>query len=551
MPFSCLHRHGRRLVEGRSIRWSDARAKDAYAKGLWVRETLVDALDRATREPARALIVDGDVQLDAMSLRDSARRLAFSLLSRFPKGSVVSLMLPNWHEAAIVYLGATMAGMVVHPILPSLRDRELKFMLAETQSRIIFIPDRIRDHDYRLMMERVSAELAAPIQVVVARGEAGSFESFDALHSDAKELTLPDVEADAVRLIMYTSGTTGSPKGVMHTHNSLHALTRQIGEHWRVEPGDAFLVPSPISHIGGSIYAFEAPLLLGSTVVLMDRWEPDVALNLMLQRRCTHMAGATPFLEQLLTAARCRGTRLPDLKVFICGGASVPPSLIREASDWFDQTSVTRVYGSTEVPVTTIGAPHRTKLDEAADTDGRAGIAELRLIDETGRPSASGEVCARGPQMLVGYLNPDDEDGAFDEDGYYRSGDLGRWVRDDCLVISGRAKDIIIRKGENIAPKEIEDVLVTHPLIAEVAVVGVPDPASGERACAVIVLEQGITTAHSPSVQELAKFLKTAGLAAFKSPEQIAIRQSLPRNDAGKILKHVLRAELTQPPGVN
>lgn len=238
-----------------------------------------------------------------------------------------------------------------------------------------------------------------------------------------------------------------------------------------------FLVASPIAHIGGSIYAFEAPLLLGVTAILLERWDADTAARLMVTEGCTHMAGATPFLDQLLAAAQRAGTRLPDLKVFICGGASVSPTLIRRAAAYFASTLVTRVYGSTEVPVTTVGSPD--DRDHAADTDGRPGVADVKLVD--------GEMRVRGPQMLVGYLHPEDEDESFDADGYFRTGDLARWVDDEYLVVTGRAKDIIIRNGENISPKEVEDVLANHPGIAEVAIVGLPDERTGERACAVVV----------------------------------------------------------------
>ena len=291
----------------------------------------------------------------------------------------------------------------------------------------------------------------------------------------------PELDPDATRMILYTSGTTGRPKGVLHSHNSLNALIAQIGRFWRIHPGDTFLVPAPIAHIGGSIYAFECPLLLGAETVLMQRWDPDVAVRLMLEHRCTHMAGATPFLDGLLAAAQRAGTRLPDLEVFICGGASVPPSLIRRAADYFDHALVTRVYGSTEVPVTTVGS--LDDADHAADTDGRAGIADITLVD--------GEIRARGPQMLTGYLHPEDNTESFDTGGYFRTGDLGRLTDDGYLVVTGRAKDIIIRHGENISPKEVEDILITHPQIAEIAVVGIPDDRTGERACAVIVPADG------------------------------------------------------------
>jgi acyl-CoA synthetase (AMP-forming)/AMP-acid ligase II len=527
---------GRRLVAGRWVRWDEARTQTAYAQGWWVRGTLADALRRAAEEtPNRIVIVDGETRLDARTLQAQARALARAMLARAPAGSVASFMLPNWHEAAAIYLGATLAGMVAHPVLPSLRDRDLAFMLRDVESRLIFVPAEHRNHDYVAMMGRVAAQLDAPPEVVVLRGAAGPHTPYEAMFTDGPEPDWPRIDPDAVRMVLYTSGTTGGPKGVLHSHNSIHALVRQIGLHWRIEPGDVFLVPSPISHIGGSIYAFECPLLLGTTAVLMERWDADAAVGIMSAERCTHLAGATPFLEQLLAAADRAGSRLPDLKVFICGGASVPPSLIRNAAARFDRTAVTRVYGSTEVPVTTVGAPDRADLEHAAETDGRVGIAEVKLTD--------GEIRARGPQMLVGYLHPEDEASVFDEEGYYRTGDLGSWVDGEYLVVSGRTKDIIIRNGENISPKEVEDLLVDHPDIAEVAVVGVPDPRTGERACAVIVPRRS----PGPDVASLRAFLSGLGVASFKIPEAVAYWDALPRNDAGKVLKHQIRAALTSP----
>lgn len=182
----------------------------------------------------------------------------------------------------------------------------------------------------------------------------------------------------------------------------------------------------------------------------MEHWDATAGVDLIARERCTHMAGATPFLVQLLAAAQQAGTRLPELKVFICGGASVSPSLIRTAASYFERAAVTRVYGSTEVPVTTVGALHDVAL--AADTDGGPGIADVRLGGHVAAPTGVGEIRVRGAQMLVGYLHPEDEHDAFDDDGYFRTGDLGSWHR-DCLVVTGRAKDIIIRNGENISPR--------------------------------------------------------------------------------------------------
>jgi acyl-CoA synthetase (AMP-forming)/AMP-acid ligase II len=417
--------------------------------------------------------------------------------------------------------------MVVNPVLPSLRDHELRFILSDADSRAIFIPAGFGKHDYVAMLDRVTADMASPPEVVVVRGAGHT--AYESLFTEATA-GLPVLNPDAVRMILYTSGTTGRPKGVLHSHNSIHALISQIGDRWLVDHGDVFLVPSPIAHIGGSIYAFECPLLLGTTAVLMERWDPDAAVQLMLDERCTHMAGATPFLVGLQAAAQQAATRLPDLKVFICGGASVPPSLIRDAAAYFERAAVSRVYGSTEVPVTTVGA--LGDVEHAADTDGRAGIADIKLVD--------GEIRARGPQMLVGYLHPEDETGSFDDEGFFRTGDLGRWVDDEYLVVTGRAKDIIIRNGENISPKEIEDILIGHAGIAEIAVVGIPDERTGERACAVIVPCDD----SAPALTDLRELLMREGLAKFKVPEQVEIWDSLPKNDAGKVLKHEIRAKL-------
>jgi len=525
-----------RLIGGRRVRWNDERAAEAYARGWWVRGTLADSLAEAALDtPQRTVLIDDDRHVDCQRLYAQASALAQVMLSRMPPGSVVSLMLPNWHEAVLVYLATTIAGMVVNPILPSLRDRELLFILDDADTRMVFVPSVFGRHDYAAMLARVVAELDSPPEVVVVRGDASAGQTpFESLLHDRHPAELPTLDPDAIRMILYTSGTTGRPKGVLHSHNSLHALICQLRDHWQVQPGDRFLVPSPIAHIGGSIYAFECPLLLGTSAVLMDRWNADDAVQLIRTHHCTHIAGATPFLEQLLAAAERAGTRLPELKLFVCGGASVSPSLIRRAATYFERAAVTRVYGSTEVPVTTVGAP--LDPDHAADTDGRAGFAQIALR------GATGEIHTRGPQMLAGYLHSDDETGSFDADGYFRTGDLARWVDDDYLLVTGRAKDVIIRNGENIAPKEIEDILIGHPGVADIAIVGLPDARTGERACAVVVP----TELPHPDVVSLRTFLHAQGVATFKAPEQVVIWAALPRNDAGKVLKHQIQSALTK-----
>jgi acyl-CoA synthetase (AMP-forming)/AMP-acid ligase II len=520
---------------GWNIRWDDDFARNAYADGWWRTDTCADALHRLAAEaPGSVLIQDGDASLSAGALHAQASRLAQALLARFKPGSVISFMLPNWHEAAVIYMGATLAGMVAHPILPSLRDHDLRFMLADVNSRMIFVPQAFRGFDYAEMMSRVGAELSPGPETIVVRGKAGPHRHYASLLDEDGNAPLPTLDPDDVRMVMYTSGTTGRPKGVLHTHNSINALIRQIGRHWLVTPGDRFLVPSPVSHIGGSIYAFETPLMLGATAILMEKWDPVDAAAIMVEQGCTHMAGATPFLQHLLAAARTAETRLPDLKVFICGGASVPPALIREASDYFEKAIVSRVYGSTEVPVSTVGVIEPDDVTHGAETDGRPGIATVRI-------AADGEIRARGPQMMVGYIHSEDEISSFDEDGFYRTGDQGCWVDGDHLVVTGRIKDLIIRNGENISPKEIEDLLVGHPAISEIAIVGIPDPRTGERAVAVIVPRPDA----APDIASLSEFLAGHGVARFKYPEAVVLWDALPKNDAGKVLKQAIRTTLT------
>ncbi len=517
---------------GWNIRWDDVLATQARADGWWSDDGCGQALRGIAAEtPDQILIIDGDSHLSAIKLLNQAEQLGAAMLNRFAPGSVISFMLPNWHEAAIIYFGATLAGMVVNPILPSLREHDLRFILADVQCKMVFIPHIFRKHDYVAMMDSVSANMAHPPEVVVVRGGE---DGLAVLLNDQPEPKWPPFDPDDVRMVMYTSGTTGRPKGVMHTHNSLNALIRQISAHWLIEKGDRFLVPSPISHIGGSIYAFECPVLLGTSAILMESWSAEAALPLMEVHRITHMAGATPFLQQLLNAAHAAGTHLPELKLFICGGASVPPSLIQEANDWFDKAIVSRVYGSTELPVTTVGTIDAADVRHSAETDGRAGIATIIIAEQ-------GEIRAKGPQLMLGYVHVEDEISAFDAQGFYRTGDQGEIVDGDFLVVTGRIKDLIIRNGENIAPKEIEDLLANHHDISEIAIVGIPDAKTGERAVAVIVP----TGAVHPDVVELGRYLSGFGVAKFKYPEEVLLWDHLPKNDAGKVLKVAIRQRLT------
>ncbi len=532
----------RREIHGWSIRHDPALASLARTRGWWLDTTIAEAASKLNRdEPQRVLAIDGPHHLTVAKLYADALQLANAMRrQRLRAGDVVSFMLPNWHESCVVYLAASIAGLVVNPLVTAYRNAELKFMLDDCRSRLIFIPSSFRKHDYVQMLSEVCRTLPQAPQVVVLRGDAGPFVSYDEFRASG-EVTedFAPVDPDSVRMVLYSSGTTGRPKGVLHTHNSLNADIMQLHERWGCDAHARFFIPSPVSHIGGSIYAFEMPLLFRVTAVLLDVWDAERAVETVDRAQCTHTAGATPFLQQILSAAKRRGSRLPSMELFICGGASVPPSLVREATEWFEKCVVTRVYGSTEVPTITVGSVKPGDLAHAADTDGEIGYAEVKLTDVN---NGEGEIWARAPQMLVGYLRQEDEAGAFDADGFFRSGDLGRIQDGKYIVISGRKKDLIIRHGENISPKEVEDVLLLHPDIAEVAIVGIPSERTGEMACAFLVPRNDAQL----TVSSVGEFLSARTVARYKFPERVELRESLPKNATGKVLKHQLRSELIE-----
>ena len=533
----------RRTAQGWSLRIDRDRAQLARDGGWWLDKTAADyAEELAAKEPNRILVVDAVRTLDAATLLGEAKTLARGFVKRgFRPGDVVSMMLPNWHESTVVALAACIAGVVLHPIVTAYREAEVAFMLGDCDSRLIFVPEVFRGYDFAAMMKAVCERLDRPPEVVIVRGERGDFTGYARMfQEDVDGIALPKVDPDSVKILIYTSGTTGRAKGVIHTHNSSLAVCVQVNRHWRVNGDDRFFIPSPVGHIGGSMYAFDMPVLFGARAVLQDVWDADEGVKIIDEQGCTFIAGATPFLQQLLASSRAVGSRLPSMRLFICGGASVPPALIREAKDYLTNCTVTRVYGSTEVPVATVGSPDPGDTDHAAETDGRPGAATAKLVDGDGKEGEEGEIWLRGPQMLVGYLHLEDEQSTFDKDGFFRTGDLARRVDGSYLVVSGRSKDLIIRTGENISPKEVEDILVQHPKIADIAIVGLPNQKTGERACAVIVPRSG----EEPDVADLRSFLEERRVARFKIPEQVELWTELPRNPAGKILKNKIRDAL-------
>ena len=506
---------------------------------LWRGETLWAAWSAtAARVGDKPAIVEGARRTSFSALAAQAERLAAGLAALgIRAGDTVAFQLPNWTETVVVLLAAAHVGAVANPVLPTSRQKELAFVLAEGGARVLFVPGRFRDVDHRELVTRAGG----PEHVVVVRdAPAAGMLAWDAVATTPAPAPPPFTDGGAIALLIYTSGSTADAKGVLHSHDTLLAEARSLGPVHGFHSDDTTLMPSPLTHVSGIVHALLVPAVWGTTAVLMDRWDAAEGLALIARERVTYMVGAPTFLRDLMLHPSRATTDLGSFRLFSCGGADVDPTLVREAAAALGCV-VKRVYGSTEFPTITTTGPDDPP-ERRADGEGRPiGANEIRLVDDAGAPvppGSEGEILARGPECFLGYRNPALDAEAFDADGWFRTGDLG--VVDDAgyLRISGRKKDIIIRKGENISAREVEDLVAAHPAVAEVAVVGVPDPGAGEIACAVVRCRAG---AAPPSLDGLVAFLLARGLSKRKLPERLVVVDDFPRAASGKIVKRVLR----------
>ncbi|PXA82850.1 cyclohexanecarboxylate-CoA ligase [Nostoc sp. 3335mG] len=527
---------------GFQVRWSDEAAARYKAEGFWHDSTLVDAArEAAAADPDRVMLIEGDKRLTRAQAWDESLRLAAFFLDRGLKpGDVISFQLPNWIEASVIALAARMVGLVVNPVPPIYRGSELAYILADCGAKMMFVPEVFRKHDHFATVEALRGDLPALQEIVVVRSDKGTPYTHAIDRAPANDL--PKVDPASIMMVMYTSGTTGRPKGVLHTHYGFDHRVRGMGEAWGIGPDDIVFMPSPVTHITGAFWAFDMPWVRGSQSVLVDVWAADEGIRIIDRNGCTVSGGATPFLQQLLDTAKDQPGALSSLRLFFCGGTTVSPDLVRAASAAFPQALFFRAYGSTEMTTTTYGARTRAQADYGATTDGEIVYpTEVRIVDPAGDDPVpegeEGEISVRGPEAFAGYLHPADNEGNFDADGYFRMGDLGRMVDGKYLVITGRKKDIIIRSGENISPKEVEDLLFLHPAVAEVAIVAMPSAITGEKGCAFIIPRAAATI----DLPEIRRFLDRQGLARQKFPEYVVLVDDLPRVPSGKVKKDVLR----------
>ena len=520
-----------------------------YREGVYTERTLADEMRAgAARFPTARMIFHSEERPAAATLGEMHEQSlalagAFESLGLGP-GDVVAIQVPNWLEGALVFQAAMLLGVVTLPIVHIYGPAEVEFILRQSGARAFVCPDRWRRIDYLERLAKLDRGALPALEHVIVIGErapAGGLTWRELLTRGAPRFAAPEISPDDVCMLVYTSGTTAEPKGVQHTHNTLLAEVRGGGRQppSAVPPG-ANLAAFPAGHIAG-VLGLARLYVRGSSTVLMDAWDADQAAELVERHRIVSTSG-TPFhLYSLLDAAERAGRDLGSLGAYVVGGASVPPTLVERAEKAHIRTF--RSYGSSEHPTISAGSP-LDPLAKRSTTDGRlTAHNEVRIVDDDGEdlpPGSAGEILSRGPELFVGYRDERLDLDSFLPGGWFRTGDVGVRDGDGYLAITDRKKDIIIRGGENISSKEVEDILARHRAVQEVAVVASPDPRYGERVCAFVVPRPGETL----DLAAVAKHFAAAGVAVQKTPERLELVSDLPRTGSGKVKKFELRRRL-------
>ena len=518
------------------------------AQGFWRDETLLNHLARAVaRSPDKTAIVacrsdiGTETRLSYAQIDDLSNRLAAALHARgIGRGDVVSFQLPNWWEFSILHLACLKLGAISNPLMVIFRERELRFMLGLAGSKILVVPASFRGFDYAAMATNLREHLPRLAHIfVVGRDGADGFARLLEDAAPAAAFTPADGPGpDEVIQLLYTSGTTGEPKGVMHSSNTMLSNLEYFAERLGLGVDDVIHMPSPLAHQLGFMYGIVLPIMLGGTAILQDIFAAPEMARQIRDEAASFTMGATPFLNDLTEHVAATGQATPSLRAFVSAGAPIPRALVAKARQTLG-AAIVSAWGMSEN-----GAVTTTRLDDgeekATTTDGGPlpGM-ELRILGADGAvlpAGQEGQLQVRGCSNFIGYLkrpelNPNDPDGWFD------TGDLARMDADGYIRIAGRSKDIIIRGGENIPVVEVEGLLFRHPAVAEVAIVGIPDARLGERACAFVRLREGA----SLSLAEVTAYLEGQRMARQYMPERLEILAELPRTPSGKIQKFKLR----------
>jgi len=530
------------MADGGGPRFADlvtggARRGAYLAAGHWDDQTLAGRVSaHAAATPGATAVVDEQGRHSYARLAGDAAAVAAGLAARgVGAGAVVSIQLPNRYEAVVAAVATQSLGAVINPLLPNYRARELSGVLSTATPAVVLTPAVYRNFDHRDLVGEVVAATGVELTHVVVGGDPGSGAiGFDEL-AGAGAGPLGAGAAAGVSELIFTSGTEARPKAIMHTEQTANFSVRVAHADLGVTPEDVVWMPSPVGHSTGFNYGVRFALYHGLTLVLQDRWDADVAVELVARERCSYTLAATTFLQDLTEAATRAGTQLGALRLFGCGGAPVPPSLVDAAGTV--GIGVLRLYGSTEVLVGTwnraTSSPEQRRL-----TDGTPmSHVEVDIRDDSGvalPPGEPGELHVRGPNTCVGFFDdPERTAATFLPDGWVRSGDLCTLRPDGYVSVVGRKKEILIRGGLNIAPREIEELLVAFPEVERAAVVGLPDERLGERMCACVVLRPGAVLDLETTVGRL----RAKGLATYKLPERLEVLDALPATASGKIQK--------------
>lgn len=514
------------------------------AAGLTEEHSLGEAFAAAATAHPDAMLhhqwAGGWDEVSLAELHRRGRKLAGSLHALgLRRGDVLAMQMPSGIANAVIFQAAAALGCVLLPIVHIFGPHELGQILADSGAKALIVPDRWRGIDFLDRLARLPRLPALAHSIVAGSEVPGGAVTLDRLPQGDCPVT--GGGPDDLALLLYTSGTTAAPKGVRHTARSLLAEIRaQYGTRFAEGAG---LSPWPSGHIAGTL-AVLGHALQGRDMVLMEAWDPAVAAELVERFRVPQMSG-TPFhLAGLLEAGRRDGRDLSSVGQFIIGAATVPPALVAESEA--AGIRCCRCYGSTEMPTVSQCDPD-DPLDKRLNTDGTPNEGcEVRIIDDAGRDlpvGMEGEIAVRGPERFIGYSEPALNASSFLPGGWFLTGDIGKLDVDGFLAITDRKKDIIIRGGENISSREVEELLLALPGVREAAAIGQPDPRMGERVCAVLLLQEG---AAAPTIADIDAAFRTLGVARQKTPEALVIAHDLPRTPSGKVQKAELRRMLAE-----
>jgi cyclohexanecarboxylate-CoA ligase len=529
---------------------------DQYrAAGWWPDRLLNDALAVAVAQnPGRTALVDARGRMTYAALRTQVDQCALGLLTLgIRHADVVTVQLPNWNEFVIVALALERIGAVINPVAPIFRHRELRTMLRLARSKVAIVPARFRGWDYATMYAELRESAPELRHVVIVNGGSSPGEglrSWDELLSagaaeslNRKVLDWLRPRSDDIAQLIFTSGTTGEPKGVMHTANTLGAQLEALSQTHQLTDGDVFHMASTVGHQTGFLLGVCLPLYLGARAVYQDVWDPAEFVRLVEAEHVTFTAGATPFLADTLRAPILAEHDVRSLRIFFCGGAPIPRPLAKEAVRRLDCRLLPQ-WGLSEVGPVTTTFPN-DPIERVISSDGRAyPQMELVVRDSLGNdcpPGQEGELYTRGAFLFAGYVQGRRfTEQCFTPDGWLTTGDRAVMDAAGYIRITGRSKDIIIRAGENVPVKEIEDLLMQHPKVRSVALVGLPDPRVGEIGCACIIPEPG----EAPTLDNLREFLAVEQVTRQFWPERMELMDAFPTTPSGKVQKFQLRQML-------